>query len=94
MNIRKKFKFNLSVFIVLVVLLLESVIANIVNRTYAVSIPQKYDLRSEIPIVVKNQYQNNSCASMSRSTLLETHVKLGQKKENIVSLKKHQSFQS
>ena len=80
MNIRKKFKFNLSVFIVLVVLLLESVIANIVNRTYAVSIPQKYDLRSEIPIVVKNQYQNNSCASMSRSTLLETHVKLGQKK--------------
>ena len=80
MNIRKKVKFNLSVFIVLVVLLLESVIANIVNRTYAVSIPQKYDLRSEIPIVVKNQYQNNSCASMSRSTLLETHVKLGQKK--------------
>ena len=79
MSRKKKFRFNLIVLIVLIILLLESLIANIINRTYAASIPQKYDLRSEIPIVVKNQYQNNSCASMSRSTLLETHVKLGQK---------------
>ena len=79
MSRKKKFRFNLIVLIVLIILLLESLIANIINRTYAASIPQKYDLRSEIPIVVKNQYQNEACVYMSRSTSLETHVKLGQK---------------
>ena len=53
MSRKKKFRFNLIVLIVLIILLLESLIANIINRTYAASIPQKYDLRSEIPIVVK-----------------------------------------
>ena len=79
MSRKKKFRFNLIVLIVLIILLLESLIANIINRTYAASIPQKYDLRSKIPIVVKNQYQNEACVYMSRSTSLETHVKLGQK---------------
>ena len=42
MNIRKKFKFNLSVFIVLVVLLLESFIANILYINYSADFPNNY----------------------------------------------------
>lgn len=41
--------------------------------------PEKFDLRSQIDIVVKNQYQNGVCPHMSRSSMVETHVKLGQK---------------
>ena len=93
MSRKKKFRFNLIVLIVLIILLLESLIANIINRTYAASIPQKYDLRSEIPIVVKNQYQNEACVYMSRSTSLETHVKLGQKNGKYSFFKKHQYSQ-
>ena len=60
MSRKIKFKFNLIVFFILVIMLIESFIANMVNRTYAVAIPQKYDLTSEISLVVKNQYQNIS----------------------------------
>lgn len=79
MSGKVKFRFSLTGFIVLLVLLVESIIANFINKTYAATLPEKYDLRSEISIVVKNQYQNGICPYMSRSTLLETHIKLGQK---------------
>ena len=44
MSRKIKFKFNLIVFFILVIMLIESFIAIIVNRTYAVAIQQKYDL--------------------------------------------------
>ena len=70
MSRKIKFKFNLIVFFILVIMLIESFIANMVNRTYAVAIPQKYDLTSEISLVVKNQYQNGICTHMSIATVM------------------------
>jgi hypothetical protein len=73
-------------------MLIESFIANMVNRTYAVAIPQKYDLTSEISLVVKNQYQNGICPHMSIATVMESHVKLGQKKGKYGFIKKNPVF--
>ena len=92
MSRRIKFKFNLIVFFILVIMLIESFIANMVNRTYAVAIPQKYDLTSEISLVVKNQYQNGICPHMSIATVMESHVKLGQKKGKYGFIKKNPVF--
>ena len=92
MSRKIKFKFNLIVFFILVIMLIESFIANMVNRTYAVAIPQKYDLTSEISLVVKNQYQNGICPHMSIATVMESHVKLGQKKGKYGFIKKNPVF--
>ncbi len=92
MSRKIKFKFNLIVFFILVIMLIESFIANMVNRTYAAAIPQKYDLTSEIPLVVKNQYQNGICPHMSIATVMESHVKLGQKKGKYGFIKKNPVF--
>lgn len=94
MSRKIKFKFNLIVFFILVIMLIESFIANMINRTYAAAIPQKYDLTSEISLVVKNQYQNGICPHMSIATVMESHVKLGQKKGKYGFIKKIQYFQS
>ena len=92
MSRKIKFKFNLIVFFILVIMLIESLIANMVNKTYAASIPQKYDLTSEISLVVKNQYQNGICPHMSIATVMESHVKLGQKKGKYGFIKKNPVF--
>ncbi len=92
MSRKIKFKFNLIVFFILVIMLIESFIANMVNRTYAAAIPQKYDLTSEISLVVKNQYQNGICPHMSIATVMESHVKLGQKKGKYGFIKKNPVF--
>lgn len=92
MSRKIKFKFNLIVFFILVIMLIESFIANMVNRTYAIAIPQKYDLTSEISLVVKNQYQNGICPHMSIATVMESHVKLGQKKGKYGFIKKNPVF--
>lgn len=92
MSRKIKFKFNLIVFFILVIMLIESLIANMVNKTYAASVPQKYDLTSEISLVVKNQYQNGICPHMSIATVMESHVKLGQKKGKYGFIKKNPVF--
>ncbi len=92
MSIKVKFRFNLITLTVLIMILIESFIANIVNKTYATTMPQKYDLTSEISLVVKNQYQNGICPYMSISTLIESHVKLGQKKGKYSFIKKDPVF--
>lgn len=80
MKIKAKTKFSCISVVIIAVLLAEVFIANNISKTYAATIPEKFDLRDQISIVVKNQGPNGICPHMSRSTVVETAVKLGQKK--------------
>ena len=45
-------------------------------------IPEKYDLRDDIDITVKNQYQNPICYMVASSSMWETNIKLRKKLYN------------
>ena len=79
MKIKTRTKFSFISVVIVAVLLAEVFIVNNVSKTYAAAVPEAFDLRDKISIVVKNQGPNGICPYMSRSTVVETTVKLGQK---------------
>lgn len=79
MKIKTRTKFSFISVVIVAVILAELFIVNRVNKTYAAAVPEAFDLRDKISIVVKNQGPNGICPYMSRSTVVETAVKLGQK---------------
>ncbi len=78
-----KRRFNIVSMFTIVVLLVNLLIVNFVNKSLANKSPEKYDLREEIGTIIGDESQNQSKpqGSLKNATLiqLESHIKLGKK---------------